>query len=143
MSDEQKPLAPAPAPEVVDDKPKTKMTWKKRRFADELAKTGEPMKALARSYPSTRTEGAKHVQVARLLKDPGVLSRVDQLLKERYPDHEGAFAQLLQRATELAQNSSELTPEMIKLLEFFAKIKGYSAPTVHQRLTVKAKLPQD
>lgn len=121
---------------------KPNLTYKQERFVEELVKTGSPVAAVQRAYPSS-TPKAQEVTSNRLLNNPRVRSAIDELIQEKYPDLDQDFMKLMRRQLERALAGDMKDKDVQAFAEFLAKIRGFYAPTESRKLVAKLSLPKE
>jgi hypothetical protein len=144
---------PAPKrPQSTLRKTAKRIRIREEKFARGMVAHGDTSRAI---YEAGYQPAQKNVsEVARQVASrPHVKARIDELLSEKYPDHERDFAHRLKEMLSLPLKASRdqsneigiTVPEMTKLLEFIASMKGYHAPTKHStlRANFQAKLPRE
>jgi hypothetical protein len=121
---------------------KERLTIKQETFARALVHTGSPQEAAKVAYP-TATPASQLVLGKRAAGNPVVVRRVDQLLTEKYPDHETDFAKVIKLQLERIVSGAMKDRDANEFLKIFSKIKGYEAPSQHQTMRATLKLPSE
>jgi len=114
----------------------SRLTVKKRKFAEELYKGLSAKDAVKKAY-NVRTERSIKQMAYVLAKDPAVKTYIDQKFKDDYPDMETDIISKVKAALKsaLKMDGGITVGELVQLLNALAKIRGWVAPSKHQTLS--------
>lgn len=153
MEDEKKPEVLAP--EVLAPKrprartSRHKINMRENKFAHGMVQHGDKQRAMLEAgyNPAPHKVGSA---ADKVYSRPRVQAKIDELLAEKYPDHEADFSRRLQEVLNLPlkvrrDDPGISVPELTEVLRFIASMKGYQAPTKHAtlRTNFSAALPKE